>query len=502
VRQKVDRSGHGPSIQFTLFAICMDSEIVDAFEQIRRDTPERPLVFLPTTDTILTAAGLWEAARSVGSALDEAGINRRGLIVAVLGNRPAYLATFLACRMRGQPLCPLDSGTAAAEIDAIAAQLGAAAVLTFASTPALLGIVIKRPDQDYGDSRHGDAALLKMTSGTSGAPRATITPESVLVSDSRTLMGAMRISRDDVQMAAIPLSHAYGIGNLVVPLFLNGSAIVLRDSFVPHRLPDDARRYAATAFPGVPFMFDHFAKNPPAEGWPPTLRNLLSAGAPLEAAVAQRFRDQFEVKIRPFYGTSETGGITYDATDNPAADGMVGTPLRGVQIELVAEEGAPEGGGRVLVRGPCVISRYADDIDPESFVHGGFLTGDLGVFDAAGQLTLCGRVSSFVNIAGRKVQPDEVERVLRLVESVVDVRVVGVKDERRGEQLVACLVARPPHPSVIELRQFCAARLASHKIPRAFVLVDEIPLTERGKTDRVRLRALVSDRLSSATGML
>lgn len=498
----------------------MSSEIVAAFEQIRRDTPDRRLLYLPAGDTALSAQTLWEAAQSVMALLDHATINPRGLVLAALGNRPAYLASFLACLVRNQSLCPLDVSTPAPEIFAIASHLGANAVLTVdgAQEPhrslaaaagyhtrdhhPTLGIRVDVPLRDAGDSRHGNAALLKMTSGSTGAPRATLTPEHVLVSDTRSLMSAMHVGPDDVQVAAIPLSHAYGIGNLVVPLFLQGTPIVMRDSFVPHRLPEDARRFAASTFPGVPFMFDHFVNNPPAAGWPPRLRNLMSAGALLETRVAERFRALFGVKVHAFYGTSETGGITYDDTDNPATDGLVGTALPGVELELVGEEGAPDGGGRVLVRGPAVIQSYADNVDAASFVAGGFLTGDLGVINANGELTLTGRMSSFVNVAGRKVQPEEVERVLREHASVVDVRVLGVADERRGEQLVACLVTSGGRPSVIELRRFCGAQLASHKIPRAFVFVDAIPLTERGKTDRVRLRALVGEALSAMTDML
>jgi acyl-CoA synthetase (AMP-forming)/AMP-acid ligase II len=156
----------------------------------------------------------------------------------------------------------------------------------------------------------------------------------------------------------------------------------------------------------------------------------------------------------------------------------------------------------VLVRSGAVSRGNADGVDADSFAGGAFLTGDLGEIDASGRLTLTGRVSAFVNIAGRKVHPDEVERVLRGYKGVSDVRVLGVADDRRGEQLVACLVVTGDRPSVVELRQFCGGRLASHKIPRAFVFVDEIPLTERGKTDRIRLQALVREALKPSDGML
>lgn len=487
------------------------SEIAEAFQRIAREQPHRRLVYLPATDTAITAAHLHEAAQAISAAFDAAGLNPRSVICAAVGNRWGYLAAFLACRQRQQTFLPLDGSTRPAEISAVAQQFGASAVLLAAPQPLdgfshvspLAGhLTLARADRDPGDSRHGDAALLKMTSGSTGTPRATLTPERALVHDSRVLAAAMGLGADTVQMAAIPLSHAYALGNLVGPLFLQGAPLVLRDGFVPHRLPDDARRYGARAFPGVPFMFDHFVKNPPPDGWPHELDNLISAGAPLERQVAEQFRALFGIKIHPFYGTSETGGIAYDGGDGPAADGMVGTPLPGVEISLMPHEGAPEGGGRVLVRGPAVIAGYADGIDRDSFVAGGYLTGDLATIDAAGQLTLAGRVSSFVNVAGRKVHPDEVERVLRDVDGVIDVRVLGVADARRGEQLVACLVVRGAPPPVVALRQHCGTRLAPYKIPRAFVFLDGIPLTERGKTDRTRLVAAVTAALSGDAGML
>ena len=102
---------------------------------------------------------------------------------------------------------------------------------------------------------------------------------------------------------------------------------------------------------------------------------------------------------------------------------------------------------------------------------------------------LRGRISSFINVAGRKVHPDEVERVLRAMPGVQDVRVVAAPDAKRGQQVVACIV--PAHgvdaPQTLEVRQFCAARLAPHKIPRVVITLDAIPLTARGKTDRAAI---------------
>ena len=209
------------------------------------------------------------------------------------------------------------------------------------------------------------------------------------------------------------------------------------------------------------------------------------------------FAARFGTKIHCFYGTTETGGISYDASAEVVEVATVGRPLPGVDVSLRAEAGAPRGAGRVFVRSEAVTRGYTDSEDDAStsFVDGGYLTGDLGRFDGDGRLSLVGRVSSFINIAGRKVQPDEVERVLREMPGIADARVVGVPDDRRGQLLVACLVARDAEARPVTIRQYCAARLAPHKIPRAFVYLSELPYDNRGKTNRRALEALVLERL-------
>jgi acyl-CoA synthetase (AMP-forming)/AMP-acid ligase II len=110
---------------------------------------------------------------------------------------------------------------------------------------------------------------------------------------------------------------------------------------------------------------------------------------------------------------------------------------------------------------------------------------------------LRGRVSSFVNVAGRKVHPDEVEHVLRDMPGVTHVCVVAAPDAKRGQQIVACVVTKGASVTALTVRQFCAARLAPHKIPRSVLFLDTIPMTVRGKTDRAALDELVRSRIPS-----
>jgi acyl-CoA synthetase (AMP-forming)/AMP-acid ligase II len=135
----------------------------------------------------------------------------------------------------------------------------------------------------------------------------------------------------------------------------------------------------------------------------------------------------------------------------------------------------------------------------DAFTGGGFLTGDYGSFLPDGRLALAGRISAFINVAGRKVHPGEVERVLQSIDGVTDARVIVAADTVRGEQIAAVL-AGGRGLSQSDVRRYCARRLAPHKIPRIVVFVEFMPLTARGKTDHRALEALVEAQRSLADG--
>ena len=482
------------------------SEIVDRFTRILRDEPQRPLMHLPGAGATLTATDLWTRAASIRDRLRAANLHPHRPILSLSGNRPESIALLLACRAAAVPLMPLDASTTTPEAMELASRFAASALVRPSGgrprpgatiTPLCPGLdLVAFADGGSDAAMYPDAAVLKVTSGSTGLPKAAITTEAALVSDTNHITEAMGIGPDDTQLAAIPLSHAYGLGSLLVPLLLQGTAVVMRESFVPHQLRADAERYAPRIFPGVPFMFEYFLANPPEDGWPPSLGRLISAGARLEADTVRRFYDRFGVKIHSFYGTTETGGIAFDDSDEVREETTVGRQMPGVRVTLRSDEGAPPGGGRVHVSSDAVATGYADDDDAEAFVDGGFLTGDLGRFDRREQLVLTGRVSLFINVAGRKVQPLEIEHVLGEMPAIADARVLGVADPLRGQQIVACVVPALAGLDAVAIRQFCAARLAPYKIPRSILLLPALPLTSRGKLDRRALEALARAHVS------
>jgi long-chain acyl-CoA synthetase len=472
------------------------SEIVECFQDVCDKNPDRPLIFLPAEARAIAAAAIRDEQQTLVQRLKRSGFGEGELLISGTGNRADLVPLLLACRSLGIVLMAIDTGTTRTEIGELGARFGAAGLVVPASAPTVsdlggngLHLLVCEGER----TRYPGAAMLKLTSGSTGLPKAIVTTDAQLVADGRQIAAGMSIGPADTQLAAIPLSHSYGLGVLVMPLLLQGTPLVLRESFVPQQLAADADEFDIRRFPAVPFMFEYLLDHPPAPCWPVRLAGLVSAGAPMPAAVLRAFHRRFSVKIHSFYGTTETGGISYDDSDDPDVAETVGRPLDGVTLSLRPEEDAP--GGRVHVRSGAVANGYAGS-DRGDFVDEGFLTGDYGTIGPDGRLTLSGRVSMFINVAGRKVQPAEVEGVLKTLPGVADTRVVSGKDSRRGEHVVACIVpTKNGEPlTAAAVRRFCAARLAPHKVPRDVVFVDAIPLTARGKTDRDALAASIRSR--------
>jgi acyl-CoA synthetase (AMP-forming)/AMP-acid ligase II len=468
--------------------------IVEQFERLWREAPARPLIHLPSSGNTLTADDLQRTRHVYAAAIDRAGLENGHIILSVTGNRPGFFALLLAAWSVGAVVMPVDEDTRDHEIDQLAEQFGVAAVVRARSGHASAGIhfddalTIELRSSDTWQ-RHAGLALFKVTSGSSGVPKAVAVPPAAMLNDTAHITTAMGITPADTQIAVIPLSHAYGFGNLVLPLLLQGSAIVLRNTFIPEMVIADALRYRARIMPGVPFMFHHYVTHPPPEGWPAVLSCLISAGARLAPEVVRAFYDKFGVKVRSFYGATESGGIAFDHGDQIDDVPAVGWPLPGVTVELRDDEGVPEGCGRVFVRSNAVARGYVCGSVEEPF--DGFLTGDYGTISRDGRLLLAGRVSTFINVAGRKVQPAEIEQVLRLMPDVIDASVLAVADPARGEQ-VGAVVAGNGTLSPSAVRQFCINRLPRHKVPRVVVVVHALPLTARGKPDPRALQALVN----------
>jgi acyl-coenzyme A synthetase/AMP-(fatty) acid ligase len=469
--------------------------ILQSFDSLVRRDPLAPLVVSP--ERRATVGDVDALARAAGSRL--AGLPPGTVVGLAAANGPGFLASLLALRRAGLAALLLDGQTPAPEALRIAETLGAPGVLRCrAGWPA------GPDDWEWIETLSGPGApaalhlpgiaVLKLTSGSTGAPRGIATPAEALVADDAALTATMGIRPDDRLLTTIPLSHSYGLSSLALPALLRGTVLVVPEEASVYDPFVTAERTAATVFPTVPAYLDALVRlhEPPRR--PPSLRLVLTAGAPLSAATSARFREVFGTPVHVFYGASECGGICYDREGGAAERGTVGSPVEGVRITLEPVEGEDPGDaeGAVTVESRAVAAGYVPDPDPR-LGGGRFRAGDLASW-RDGELALRGRVDDLVNVKGKKVNPREVEAVLGQLPGVDEVAVLGVPLPGRPGEVLRAVVACPPgRLTPGDVVSWCRSRLSAHKVPRSVILVPAMPRTPRGKLDRPALRALGAD---------
>jgi long-chain acyl-CoA synthetase len=322
--------------------------------------------------------------------------------------------------------------------------------------------------------------LLKITSGTTGLPRAIRFRESQLFSDCRNICSSMGLTPEDVNFGAIPFAHSYGFSNLVTPLLYQGTRFVCSRDRLPRAIHRHIEESEATVLPATPAIFQALSSLSDCDRLG-AIRICISAGAPLPAETVQQFYRRYKLRIHSFYGSSECGGIMFDREGRlDAPSGFVGAPLDGVQITRLQND-------RIEIAGTNVGDCYFPDQDPETLQTGRFRPGDL-VRWLGESAQLYGRASDFVNIAGKKIHPSLVEEHIRKLSGVIEVIAFGVPSPNRNEELVALVISNPPI-SRQTLEAHCRAGLADWQVPRDFEIVTELPVNARGKVKRSDLAA-------------
>ncbi|HEY2092725.1 MAG TPA: class I adenylate-forming enzyme family protein [Thermoanaerobaculia bacterium] len=397
-------------------------------------------------DHVVTRAAFLARARELAPRF------RAGELVALqLPNSADFVATLLAAIARGAIVVLFDRDAPQSEIAAVMSHFG-------------------RPKLPP------DARVLKLTSGSTGMPKAIVCSVDNLVADAENICSTMSVLPTDRNLGAIPFSHSYGFSNLVMPLLIQGTAVVVSNEYLPLSLIALANRHRCSIAPLIPMVFEHLASLPLDDGRFESVRTFISAGAPLLPSTSKRFRERFGIDIHSFYGCSEVGGIAYDRVGGAVERGTIGSAMNGVTID-----GA--------IRGANVTLGYL--LDENTFVpfDGKFTPDDIIERRENGEIVLAGRASEWINTAGKKVNPREVEQVILQIGGIREVKVYGEPAGSRGEVVAAAVVADGAVTRET-IRDFCRSRLSSHKVPRIVKLIDAIPVDERGKVKRAALAAL------------
>ncbi|GAA4774696.1 long-chain fatty acid--CoA ligase [Actinomycetospora chlora] len=474
----------------------MDGGIADwvARRAVRR--PDATALVDVATGARHTYAALDRRVGARAAALAGLGVGP-GDRVALLGeNSAAYLEWLFDAARLGAVSVPVNHRLAPAEVAHVLTDSGAS-VLVHSAAFASLADGTDRPLVDLG-AEPGDGTVtpqpvggddpcvIMYTSGTTGVPKgAVLTHDNMLWNAINMVTAGPGIGGTDVTIAAAPLFHIGALGLSTLPLLYAGGTVVVVPSFDPAAFVDLMAREGVTTQFLVPAMWAALTRLPALPPLP-ALRWAISGGAPCPVTVIEHFT-RLGWTFTEGFGMTELSpaALFLDAADVLTHAGSVGRPFLHVDARLVSEAGEDVGVGEVgelVLRGPTVFAGYWNrpEATAEAIRGGWFHSGDLGVRDAEGFVTLVDRKKDMIITGGENVYPVEVEQVLHRHPAVADVAVVGVGDPQWGETVLAVVVpdgALDP----AEVIAFARERIAHFKAPRRVEVVDELPRNATGK---------------------
>ncbi|MFD5846369.1 acyl-CoA synthetase [Streptomyces chartreusis] len=349
-----------------------------------------------------------------------------------------------------------------------------------------------------------DPALIVYTSGTTGPPKGAVIPRRAVTHTLDALADAWQWTGEDVLVHGLPLFHVHGLVLGILGPLRRGGSVRHLGRFGTEGVARELNEGATMMF-GVPTMYHRVAQALPEDpGLAQALgkaRLLVSGSAALPVHDHERITAATGQRVVERYGMTETLMNTSVRADGEARAGTVGVPLPGVELRLVEEDGTPitsydgETVGEIQVRGPNLFTEYLNrpDATAAAFTADGwFRTGDMAVREADGYVRIVGRkATDLIKSGGYKIGAGEIENALLEHPGVREAAVTGEPDPDLGERIVAWIVPSDPQspPSIEELADHVAARLAPHKRPRRVHHLDELPRNDMGK---IMKRALTS----------
>ncbi|WP_353136303.1 acyl--CoA ligase [Limnohabitans sp.] len=461
--------------------------------------------------------------------LNALGIGRNDRVAIVLPNGPEMATCFMACAS-GVTSAPLNPAYRADEFEFYLNDLHAKALIVeqASTSPAIavaekLGVriidLIADPKKSAGNftlmprdgkqvgsaAAHGgyalpgDVSMVLHTSGTTSRPKIVPLTQGNLVASATNIRNSLQFVPEDCGLNVMPLFHIHGlIAGVLAPLAA-GSQVFCTPGFNALKFfawMDEARPTWYTAVPTMHQAIvsrgkgntDVIARNP--------LRFLRSSSSSMPPQVIQELEALFHAPLIEAYGMTEA---THQMACNPLPPavrkpGMVGIAA-GPEIGIMDNEGGllPRGAiGEIVIRGANVTAGYENNpkANEEGFTHGWFRTGDQGLMDSDGYISITGRLKEIINRGGEKVSPREVDEILMDHAAVAQVVCFGMPHPKLGEEVAAVVVLREGQSaSERELQAFVSSRAADYKVPKKILFMDEIPKGATGKLQRIGLAA-------------
>ena len=472
-----------------------------------------------------TFAELNSLSRSVAQLLTESGISCGDRVAIMMPNVPAFVVWYYGTLRTGAIAVSISTRLAASEVSFLVSDCEAKAFVALTDTLAKLKsdlpdcIANSYSASDLGDQCDGkpleqpstesdnwigtdpnDPALILYTSGTTGFAKGATLSHMNVRSNVHAFNHLCNMQLDDRILLAVPLFHCFGQNALLNSALNVGATLVLQRKFDPSEAKRLISEEKVTQLYGVPMMFQLFQEScQPADL--SSVTYCFSAATTLPIQVGQRWQEKFNMPIHEGYGLTETSPFASYNHRLKFTPGSIGTPIDCVEMKIVSTDTgatcAPGELGEIAIRGPNVMLGYWNRPDDTALAinDGWFHSGDIGRQDESGFFYIVDRVKDMISVAGQKVYPAEVERVLLDHAGVSQCAVVGLPDEVFGEKVVAFLVAEASQTlSGDELTQdvqkIASANLANYKVPREFILIEELPRNPSGKILKTKLREM------------
>ncbi len=471
----------------------------------------------------LSYRGLRALVADTTAALNAAGIGRNDRVAIVLPNGPEMATCFLACAS-ATASGPLNPAYRADEFEFYLDDLKAKALIVDqgSTSPAVaaarkLGLLVielqvpagapagqftlsplpAAPCALPGPAQAGDVAMVLHTSGTTSRPKRVPLSVANLCASARHIATTLQFTPADCGLNIMPLFHIHGLlAGLLAPLSA-GSQVFCTPGFNALRFfkwMDEARPTWYTAVPTMHLAIATRGKHNAEVLARHALRFVRSSSSAMPPQLIAQLEQMFKAPLVESYGMTEAA---HQMAANPLPPlqrkpGSVGRAA-GPEVAIRGEDGGflPAGEvGEIVIRGPNVTAGYENNpkANEEAFVDGWFRTGDQGVMDAEGYISITGRLKEIINRGGEKVSPREIDEILLDHVSVAQVVVFGAPHKRLGEEVAAMVVLHEGHEcSERELQQFVAARVAGYKVPKKILFVDELPKGATGKLQRIGL---------------
>jgi len=504
-----------------------------------RSSPGKPVALF--AQGRLTYGQLDAASDRVAASLAARGIRPGDPVALQLPNIPQFLISYFGILKAGAVAVPLNVMLKAPEVAFELGDSGARVLITWegildesvtgaraaglaevyavghagdqgGAVPFERLLAAEAPRYEMTTRDPADTAVIIYTSGTTGRPKGAELTHLQLYMNADIPGRLFDVQPDDVVILALPLFHVFGLSSILNCCVRFGCTMSLIPRFSPAAVLEAIQRDRATIFEGVPTMFADLLSHPDLDSYDlSSLRVAISGGASIPAPLLDAFEKRFGLVILEGYGLTETASTTtFNVSAKERRVYSVGKPIWGTQTQVWDGKGrplppGPENVGEVVTRGLHVMKGYWHDPEATAaaFSGGWLRTGDLGYFDEDGFLFIVSRKKEVIIRGGYNVYPTEIENVLHAHPAVAEAAVVGVPDERLGQEVMAVLTARPAAILVeAELQLYLRERLAAYKVPRIFEFWPELPKNTLGKIlkdELVRLKVTGIARPSEAT---